>query len=131
MRSACFELFGDGKYDLFFSQKFDGKMIYTWPFWVFYYIPGPGEYGFSCSVFSIVQGDQGIFFTKALLMQGLRYVTKILSTVWVDIPVNCWFQSNQNLVNIGSWHSYWLQHIYKNLVNWPIVELTILVFTAT
>ena len=47
LRSSCFELFGDGKYGLFFSQKVDGKMIFTWSFWAFYDIPGPGKYGFS------------------------------------------------------------------------------------
>ena len=48
-RSSCFELFGHRKYDLFFSQKVDGKMIFTWSFWAFHDIPGPGKYGFSCS----------------------------------------------------------------------------------
>ena len=32
LRSSCFELFGDGKYGLFFSQKVDGKIIFTWLF---------------------------------------------------------------------------------------------------
>ena len=49
LRSSCFELFGDGKYGLFFSQKVDGKMIYTWSFWAFHDIPGLWKYGFSCS----------------------------------------------------------------------------------
>ena len=34
----------------FFSQKVDGKMIFTWSFWAFHDIPGLGKYGFSCSV---------------------------------------------------------------------------------
>ena len=46
-RSSCLELFGDEKYGLFYSQKVDGKMIFTWSFWAFYDIPGPGKYGFS------------------------------------------------------------------------------------
>ena len=49
LRSSCFELFGDGKYDPFFSQKVDGKMIFTWSFWAFYDIPGSGKCGFSRS----------------------------------------------------------------------------------
>ena len=49
LRSSCFELFGDGKYGPFFSQKVDGKMIFTWSFWAFCDIPGPGKYGFSRS----------------------------------------------------------------------------------
>ena len=48
-RSSCFELFGGGKYGLFYSQKIDGKMIITCSFWAFYDIPGSGKYGFSCS----------------------------------------------------------------------------------
>ena len=50
LKSSCFELFGDGKYGLFFSQKVDGKMIFTWPFWAFHHIPGLGKYGFFRSV---------------------------------------------------------------------------------
>ena len=49
LKSSCFELFGDGKYDLFFSQKVGGKMIFTWHFWASHDIPGLGKYGFSCS----------------------------------------------------------------------------------
>ena len=44
-KSSCFELFGDGKYGLFFSQKVDWKMIFTWSFWPFHDIPGLGKYG--------------------------------------------------------------------------------------
>ena len=29
LKSSCFEIFGVGKYGLFFSQKVDGKMIST------------------------------------------------------------------------------------------------------
>ena len=36
----------------FFIQKVDIKVIFTWYFWVFRDIPGPGKYGFSCSGFS-------------------------------------------------------------------------------
>ena len=53
LRSSCFELFSDGKYGIFFSQNVDGKMIFTWSFWAFYDIPGPGKYGFSRSVWTI------------------------------------------------------------------------------
>ena len=35
----------------FFSQKVDGKMIFTWSFWAFHDILGLGKYGFSCSVY--------------------------------------------------------------------------------
>ena len=43
LRSFCFELFGDGKYGLFFTQNVDEKMICTWSFWAFYDIPWPGN----------------------------------------------------------------------------------------
>ena len=52
-RSSCFELFGDGKYGLFYSRKVDGKIIFIWSFWAFYNIPGPGKYVFSRSVCTI------------------------------------------------------------------------------
>ena len=51
LKSSCFELYGDGKYGIFFSQKVDGTMIFTWSFWVFHFIPGLGKYGFSCNEF--------------------------------------------------------------------------------
>ena len=49
LKSSRFELFGDGKYGLFFSQKVDSKMIFTWSFWVLHDILGFGKYGFSWS----------------------------------------------------------------------------------
>ena len=49
LKSSCFELSGDGKYGLFFSQKVDGKMIFPWSFLAFHDIPGLGKYGFSRS----------------------------------------------------------------------------------
>ena len=49
LRSSCFELFGDGKYGLFFSQKVDGNMVFTWSFWAFHDIPGLRKYGFLLS----------------------------------------------------------------------------------
>ena len=36
----------------FFRQKIDVKIIFTWYFWAFHDISGPGKYGFSCSDFS-------------------------------------------------------------------------------
>ena len=80
LKSSCFGFFGDEKYGLscvkklmerwnllvtqkflfwtfqsweirsFFSQKVDGKMIFTWSFLFFHDIPGPEGYGFSCGV---------------------------------------------------------------------------------
>ena len=71
-RSSCFELFGDGKYG-FFSQKVDGKMMYTWSFWAFHDIPGPGKYDFSCNVLALKQN-----FTIFLLHQikDSRYLSR-------------------------------------------------------
>ena len=48
-RSSCFQLFRDEEYDLFFSQKVGGKMVFTWSFWAFHDNPGHGKYGFACS----------------------------------------------------------------------------------
>ena len=40
---------------VFFSQKVDVKIIFTWYFgaWAFHDISGPGKYGFSCIDFSV------------------------------------------------------------------------------
>ena len=50
LKNSCFELIGDGKYSLSFSQKADGKMIFGWSFWAFHDIPRLRKYGFSYSV---------------------------------------------------------------------------------
>ena len=50
LRGSCFEVFGDGKYDLFSREKVNGKMIFTWSFLAFNDISGLGKYGFSPSV---------------------------------------------------------------------------------
>ena len=87
LRSSCCELFGNGKYGLFWGKKFmerwyllitekllfwttgkflfwafrwweirsffkqnvDVKVVFTWSFWAFYDVPGPGKYEFSFS----------------------------------------------------------------------------------
>ena len=67
LRSSCSELFGEGKYGLFLSQKVDGKMIYTWSFWAFHDIPGLGKYGFSRSALQAENAgntDLCIFFSR-------------------------------------------------------------------
>ena len=51
LSSSCFELFGDGKYSLSFSQNVDGNIIFTWYFWALYDIPGPGKYVFLLTTF--------------------------------------------------------------------------------
>ena len=33
---------------VFFSQKVDVKVIFTWSFWAFHHFQGPGKYGFLC-----------------------------------------------------------------------------------
>ena len=38
-----------GNMVFFSAKKVDGKMIFTWSFWAFYDIPGPGKCGFSRS----------------------------------------------------------------------------------
>ena len=46
----CFAIVANGKYDPLFSQKVDGKIIFSLSFWAFYDILGLGKYGFSCIV---------------------------------------------------------------------------------
>ena len=53
LKSCCFELFGDRKYDLLLSQKFDGKVIFTWSSGAFQDIPGLRKYGLLCSGYTI------------------------------------------------------------------------------
>ena len=36
-KSSCFELFGDGKYGLYLIQKGDGKIMFTWYLYLFFY----------------------------------------------------------------------------------------------
>ena len=55
LKSSCFELFDDEKYGLFFSQKVDGKMIFTWSFWAFHWNSRTWEIWFfvQCTSFAI------------------------------------------------------------------------------
>ena len=46
LKSSCSERFGDGEIRSFFSQIFDGKLIFTWSFWAFHDIYLLGKYGF-------------------------------------------------------------------------------------
>ena len=75
LRSSCFEPFGNGKYRLFFCQNVDGKMIFTWYFWAFYDIPGPGKYGFSRSV---IPNGLGIMeYMAFILNRNLVFIDSI------------------------------------------------------
>ena len=72
LKSSCFELFWDGKYDLFLSQKVDGKMVFTWSFWVFHDILGPGKYGFPCSEGDRSKNDCAYMICK--FVRGMKFV---------------------------------------------------------
>ena len=68
---SYFELFGDWKYGLFLSQEVDGKIIFTWSFWAFYNIPGPGKYGFSRSASILVWQLYPAVLLKPLLPNAI------------------------------------------------------------
>ena len=53
LKSSCFELFGDRKYALFFSQKVDGKIIFTC-YHCFYILYFSAFSGFSIFSFIII-----------------------------------------------------------------------------
>ena len=83
LKSSCFELFGDGKYGLFLSQKGDGKMIFAWFFLAFHDISGLGKYGFSCC--GVCEKEH---------VKVLRIVsTKVIFTRWKRSPFNRCFRS--------------------------------------
>ena len=86
-RSSCFELFGDGKYDLSFREKVDAKVIFTWFFWAFDDIPWPEKYGFSCSVkiASISQFVCAFIYTVVSLRQPGKYILYTLNTLCMII----------------------------------------------
>ena len=92
LRSSCSELFGDGKYELFLSQKVDGKMIYTWSFSAFHDIPGLGKYGFSSSEYVwLFSGHQALtgevnFLKPISLMFALHggYLTICNNSYWTE-----------------------------------------------
>ena len=84
LRSSCFELFGDGKYGLFFSQKVDGKMIFTWSFWAFHDIPGLGKYGFSRSVLSNLLASCSLKNLEFSLSNTARFHKSIILLFFVS-----------------------------------------------
>ena len=55
----------------FFSQEVDGKIIFTWSFWAFYNIPGPGKYGFSRSARILVWQLYPAVLLKPLLPNAI------------------------------------------------------------
>ena len=60
VRVLIFSVMGN---TVFFSQKVNVKVIFTWSFWAFHYIPEPRKYGFSCSECMIVwKNCNWIFF---------------------------------------------------------------------
>ena len=68
LRSSFLNFSMMGNTVFFFSQKTDGKIIFTWSFWAFYDTPGPGKYGFSRSVLTKIRvGPQTLFHTMASL----------------------------------------------------------------
>ena len=115
LKSSSFELFGNGKYGLFwdkklmerwfslftekslfwtfrwfeirsfFKQKADVKIISAWSFGAFHDIPGPGKYGFSCSVknnFSLVGLNE--FNNTSLVFFSIS--SHVLTTMIVIVP---------------------------------------------
>ena len=72
MKSYCFQLFTDRKCSLFFSQKVDGKMIFTWSFWAFHNIPGLRKYCISCSAQPDLNAQQYRWVTIKHSWYGLR-----------------------------------------------------------
>ena len=78
MWSSCFERLGDGKYGLFFSQKVDEKMIFTWSFWAFHDIVGLGKYGFSRSVCAAIYvTDEHKFVVITFVKESTKTSEKI------------------------------------------------------
>ena len=67
-----------------------------------------------------------------LTIVALR-ATKILSKVGADIPIDSSFQSCQNSVSRGRWHScgLWLSEPPKSCQQWELTFLSTVVFRAT
>ena len=81
LKSSCFEIFGNGKYRLFFSKDVAGKMIFTWSFWAFHDIPILDKYGFSSSL-------KHLFKRKTLLSVTLL-IKKTLRKLVIILSLHC------------------------------------------
>ena len=66
----------------FFSEKVDGKMIFTWSFWAFHDIPGPEKYGFSCS-----DNFMSLFYNSILLKLLLHFANAVHSGITVILKL--------------------------------------------
>ena len=87
LKIYCFELFGDGKYGLILSQKFDGKVIFTWCFFSFFINELIKIDSCSCIILTLDEK----FFKKLLLYRYGRYDSKtikgiILASIKVSYP---------------------------------------------
>ena len=108
LKSSCSELFGDGKYDLFFNQKVDWKMIFTWSFWVFHDIPGPGKYGFLCSEGDRRKNDRAYVICK--FVRGMKFVHGKRYIYFFSFLV---LAIKQNAITAQSFHIYWRKLRWK------------------
>ena len=86
--SSCFELFVDGKYGFFSAKKSDGKIIFTWSFWAFYDIPGPGKFGFTHSVVAkLFAFASDVFFSRVTGFGFTDYIHLLCSDVVTYSPL--------------------------------------------
>ena len=99
LESSCFELFRDGKYGPFLSEKVDGKMIFTWSFWAFHDIPGLGKYGFACSgMFSSYM----MYWLKHYYIHEIDILLLLVLLNWLSLLS---FSNWLSLLSFSNWFS--------------------------
>ena len=129
LESSCFELYGDGKYGLFWakklmerwyllitektlfwsfrrweiqsflSQKVDGKVIFPWSFWAFNDIPGLGKYGFRA-----VSASFDLYSVNLYILSQLIYIPPHLICIQSDL---IFIQSSYICLVLSYMYSVW------------------------
>ena len=102
LKSSCFGpwkvlvwIFRRWENGLFLNQKIDGKVIFTWSFWAFQNIPGPGKYGSSRSVISsIAATDEHLQIRWDVNSLGVislkrKKITKVVWWLWNYLMLHC------------------------------------------
>ena len=97
LKSSCFDLFGNGKYGLFLSQKVDGKMIFT-------------DYWKGLVLNFSVMGNTVFFWVKKLMERWYLLVTeKFLFWTFRWWEIQYFFQPK----------SWWKNDIYLVFLSFP------------
>ena len=95
----------------FLSQKVYVKVIFTWSFWAFHDIPGPGKYRFSCSDqlylnwwvithWSITTENSSRCYMRLIYSVSCELCLDFFETNYLLVPILVCYQFNNGTVSL-------------------------------